>query len=81
MECDSIVWLQYPEKGCRSLEGVLVPMCQSPRIADVLLRAQKIPANDNHAPAEKTIGAAPAGLLMATCQTILIICCAVAFLL
>ena len=27
-------------------------MCQSPKIADVLLRPERLPANDNHVPAE-----------------------------
>jgi hypothetical protein len=31
-----------------------MPMCQSPRIADVLLRARATPANDNRLPADKS---------------------------
>ena len=58
-----------------------MPMCQSPKIADALLRTQKIPANDNRAPAETSIKAGPASLFRATCQMLLIFCCAVAFLL
>jgi hypothetical protein len=69
------------EKGSCSLEGVIVPMCQSPKIADVLLRTQKIPANDNHAPVEKSIKVGPASPFRTTCQTLLIFCCAAAFLL
>jgi hypothetical protein len=32
-----------------------MPMCQSPKIADVFLRAGKVPANDNCAPAQEGI--------------------------
>jgi hypothetical protein len=56
-------------------------MCQSPKIADVLLRTQKIPANDNRSPVETSIKAGPTSLFSATCQTLLIFCCGVAFLL
>jgi len=58
-----------------------VPMCQSPKIADVLLRMQKIPANDNHSPVETSVKAGLTSLFRATCQTLLIFCCAAAFLL
>ena len=68
-------------KGCCSLEGVVVPMCQSPKIADVLIRTQKVPANDNRAPVKTNIKVGPANLFRATCQTLLIFCCAAAFLL
>jgi hypothetical protein len=57
-----------------------VPMCQSPKIADALLRTQKVPANDNGAPVEASIKAGPASPFRATCQTLLILCCAVACL-
>jgi hypothetical protein len=56
-------------------------MCQSPKIADVLLRSRKIPANDNRAPAETSIKVGPASLFSATGQTLLIFCCAGALLL
>jgi hypothetical protein len=56
-------------------------MCQSPKIADVLRRTQKIPANDNRSPVETSIKAGPTSLFSATCQTFLIFCCAAAFLL
>jgi len=56
-------------------------MCQSPRIAAGLLRAPTIPANDNRAPQETGIEARPTSLFKATCQTLLIFCCAAVFLL
>jgi hypothetical protein len=37
----------YPKRDC-SPEDIVVPMCQSPKIADVLLLARNAPANDNH---------------------------------
>jgi hypothetical protein len=70
---------KHPEKGCCSLEDVIVPMCQSPKIADVLLRTQKIPANDNRAPAKASIKTGVESLFKVT--TLLIFCCAAAFLL
>jgi hypothetical protein len=63
------------------LEDVIVPMCQSPKIADALLRTLKVPANDNRAPAETTIKVGPASLFRAICQILLIFCCTAAFLL
>jgi hypothetical protein len=57
-----------------------VPMCQSPKIDDALLRTEKVPANDNRAPSETNIKAGPASLFRATCQALLIFCCAVAVL-
>ena len=69
-------------KGLMALEGVIVPMCQSPKIDEALLRTQKVPANDNRAPdVETRIKAGPASRFGATCQTLLIFCCAAAFLL
>jgi hypothetical protein len=58
-----------------------VPMCQSPKIADVLLRTHNVPANDNRVPVEKSIKAGPPSPFGATCQTLLIFCCAAAVLL
>lgn len=58
-----------------------MPMCQSPKIADVLLRTQKVPANDNRAPVEKRIKPKSESRFTTTCQTFLIVCCAAAFLL
>jgi len=52
-----------------------MPMCQSPRIAEVWLRTPQIPANDNRDPADGRSKAAPASL------TRLVFCCAVALLL
>jgi hypothetical protein len=72
---------KHPEKGRCSLEDVIVPMCQSPKIDEALLRTQKVPANDNPAPAETSIKTGPASLFKATCQTLLIFCCAIAILL
>ena len=72
---------KYPLKGLAWSEDVIVPMCQSPKIADVLLRMQKIPANDNHSPVETSVKAGLTSLFRATCQTLLIFCCAAAFLL
>ena len=37
----------YPKPEC-SPEDIVVPMCQSPKIADVLLRGTSLPANDNY---------------------------------
>jgi hypothetical protein len=37
----------YPKQECAP-EDIVVPMCQSPKIADVLLRARSLPANDNY---------------------------------
>jgi hypothetical protein len=34
---------------------VIVPMCQSPKIADFLLRANTAAANDNDRPADKSL--------------------------
>ena len=50
-------------------------------IDEALLRTQKVPANDNPAPAETSIKTGPASLFKATCQTLLILCCAIAILL
>jgi hypothetical protein len=72
---------KHPEKGRCSSEDVIVPMCQSPKIDEALLRAQRVPANDNPAPAETSIKAGSESLFKATCQTLLIFCGAVAFLL
>lgn len=65
--------LAVSRKGAE--EGVLMPMCQSPRIAEVWLHTPEIPANDNRAPAKGHIKAAPASLSR------LVFCCAVALLL
>jgi hypothetical protein len=62
-------------------EDAIVPMCQSPKIDEALLRMQKVPANDNPAPAKTSIKTRPASLFRATCQTLLIFCCAIAILL
>lgn len=77
---DRIVWQQYSKKGGCWLEGAIVPLCQSPKIADVLLRTGTIPANDNRAPVQKKFKVGPAGLFRAACQTLLIFGCAVALL-
>jgi hypothetical protein len=58
-----------------------VPMCQSPKIADALLRTQKVSANDNHVPIEKRIKPESESLFTTTCRACLIVCCAGAFLL
>ncbi len=55
-------------------------MCQSPKIADVLIRAQNIPANDNLGSSEAGIKLESANLLKAACQTVLVCCSAVVFL-
>ena len=34
-------------RGVEYLEDAIVPMCQSPKIADVFLKAGQAPANDN----------------------------------
>jgi hypothetical protein len=76
----AIPFTRASAEDCRSLEDPVVPMCQSPRIADVLLRAQQVPANDNRAALQKPVDA-PVGVFRATGQTILIVGCAVALLL
>jgi hypothetical protein len=34
------------------LEDVIVPMCQSPKVTEVVLRAKTVPANDNYMQAD-----------------------------
>ena len=63
------------------MEGVIVPMCQSPKVEEALLRTRRFPANDNFAPAKTAIKAGPASFFRAICQTLLIFCCVVAILL
>ena len=58
-----------------------MPMCQSPKIEEALLRTRTISANDNCAPGQTNIKAGPGNLFRATCQTLLIFSCAVAILL
>jgi hypothetical protein len=79
----SIAWSgsRVAAKDCRSLEDVIVPMCQSPKIDDVLFHARRSPANDNSAPAQTVITAGPATVVRETRHIILIFCCAVAILL
>lgn len=43
-----------------------MPMCQSPQIADALLRARRFPANDNYAPVRTGM---KEGILRAACRT------------
>jgi hypothetical protein len=53
-----------------------VPMCQSPKIDDVLLRARKIPANDDYAPVETSMKSSkPACSFKAVWQAFLIFLC------
>lgn len=48
-----------------------MPMCQSPKIADVLLRTRRFPANDNCAPAQTGLKSLEAeGMFRAACRTI-----------
>lgn len=48
-----------------------MPMCQSPKIADTLLRTRKFPANDNCAPARAGVKSfEPEGSLRAACRTL-----------
>jgi hypothetical protein len=70
-----------PKRAAVLWRDAIVPICQSPRIDEALLRTQRVPANDNPAPAETDIKAGPASLFKATCQTLLIFCCAIAILL
>jgi hypothetical protein len=58
-----------------------VPMCQSPKIQDVLFGTRRMPANDNRAPAETSIKTRPAAAFRTTGQVLLTFCCAVALLL
>jgi hypothetical protein len=41
---------RYAYRGVGFLEDAIVPMCQSPRIADAFLKAGQAPANDNCTP-------------------------------
>jgi len=70
-----------PKRAAVLWRDVIVPMCKSPRIDEALLRAQNVPANDNPAPAQTSIKAGPARFFKATCQILLIFCCAIAILL
>ncbi len=61
--------------------GRVVPMCRSPKIADVVLQARKIPANDNGASvATGSRSSKPASTFKAVCQTLLILFCATVLL-
>jgi hypothetical protein len=47
-----------------------MPMCQSPRIADALLRTRTFPANDNRAPVRRGMKPVePEGIFRAACRT------------
>ncbi len=53
-----------------------MPMCRSPKIADVVLRVRKIPANDNGASVATGIRSSkPASAFKAAWQTCLIFLC------
>jgi hypothetical protein len=53
-----------------------VPMCQSPKIADVLLQVRKMPANDNGTSVATSIRSSkPVRTFKAACQTLLILLC------
>lgn len=59
-----------------------MPMCQSPKIAEVLLRAKTAPANDNYAPVDKAMTSAkPERVFEAAWPTLIILFCIIAFLL
>jgi hypothetical protein len=61
--------------------GRVVPMCQSPKIADFMLQARKTPANDNDAQAATSIKSSkPAGTFDAAWRTFLILFCAIVLL-
>jgi hypothetical protein len=50
--CVTVLWgawcyLLCAYRGVEYLEDAIVPMCQSPKIADVFLKAGQAPANDN----------------------------------
>jgi hypothetical protein len=73
---------EYSEWKC-SPEDIVMPMCRSPQISDPLLRANKLPANDNRPavridsrPSHESKGTAKAGW-----QAILILCVATLLLL
>ena len=54
----------------------VVPMCQSPKIADVLLQVRKMPANDNGASVATNIRSSrPASTFKTAWQTFLILLC------
>ena len=47
-----------------------MPMCQSPKIADALLRTRRFPENDNCAPMEIGMKSfEPKGIFRAACRT------------
>jgi hypothetical protein len=73
--------LQACRKGAMFVGGRVVPMCQSPKIADVVIQARKIPANDNGTSAATSIRSSkPAGTFNAAWQTLLILLCVIASL-
>jgi len=67
--------LQGYRKGLMFVGGTIVPMCQSPKIVDVVTQARRIPANDNGASATGIRSSKPAHTFKATWQTLLILLC------
>jgi hypothetical protein len=62
------------------LEDAIVPMCQSPRIADVFLKAGQAPANDNGASLKARMKSpAPRSAFPATWLIVSIFGCLTAF--
>jgi len=69
---------KYLLKGLAWSEDVIVPMCQSPKIADVLLRARQVPANDNYTPAQESMKSIePENAFKAAWQTSVIFFCVI----
>ena len=61
--------------------GVIVPMCQSPKVADLLLRANAAALNNNDRPADKSLRPPQAlGLFKSSWQYPVILICIVGFL-
>ena len=67
----------YPKREC-SPEDIVVPMCQSPKIAEGLLRAKGLPANDNYLLVERGIKSRKSkSTFNAAWQTFLIVLCVI----
>ena len=60
----------------RLLENAIVPMCQSPKIVNVLVHAKRLPANDNCPFAETSVKSFQArGLFAVVCVAFLGLLC------
>jgi hypothetical protein len=67
----------YPKRECWP-EDIVVPMCQSPKIADGLLLAGGVPANDDYLLVERGIKSRKSkSTFNAAWQTFLIVLCVI----